>query len=390
MKRFLVAFGVLALAGSAAAQETLKVGALGSMSGGGATLGTTFQLALRFATKEINDRGGIGGRPVQLVFGDTHSDPTQAVGEAKRLVLNEKVSALLGPIVSQEVLPTLPVSAEGKIIHISSASSLALTPQAGPTHFSISSNAEAQAVAMVNFAANISKAKSVAILSDDGGQSKSAVATVTKRLDELKIKLAAAQEYRFRADDMTPQLLALRRANPDVVLFIASIPEDTRRFVETLRDIRWNPPVISTAAVATFAPGIAKAIGPEAFFNVRSMNYLGLTFCPKDRVGESAYADYQKRLMAFDADTAKRVPMVTAAYFHDAMTVLKAAIEGAKSTDGPTVAGWLEKNGASVKLMMGPASPGAASHFIYGTDSLVMVEQPHVTREDGLQMRSGC
>jgi ABC-type branched-subunit amino acid transport system substrate-binding protein len=289
------------------------------------------------------------------------------------------------------VQPTLPVSAEGKVLQISSATSLALTPQAGPTHFSISANAEAQGVAVVNYAAKMPGVKAVAILSDDGGQSKTAVVVINKRIEELNLKLAGTQEFHFRTEDMTPQLLSLRRSQPDAVLFVASAPEDSTKLLQTLRDIGWDPPIVSFAAIATYGPTIVKATGADAFKNVLSLNYLGFTYCSNDKVGENPYATFRKGVAAFDPDLAKTVSLVSSVYFHDSLQVMRAAMDGAKSTDGPTLAAWLEEHGSSVKnLIMGPPSPSKASHFLLGPDSLVMVVRPDQMREDSLQKRAGC
>src|SRR5690606_4706922 len=125
----------VALTTGAAAQD-FKLGSITSITGKFAIIGTAQDIAVKLALKEINDAGGIMGRKVVLVTGDTQTDPTIASAEAKRLAFQEKVSAVIGPLVTQEIMPTLPIFTEAKIPQISTTGSSAVTPQVGPYHFS--------------------------------------------------------------------------------------------------------------------------------------------------------------------------------------------------------------------------------------------------------------
>ncbi len=375
---------------SFAQTEPIRIGSLGSMTGGGATIGAALNTGIRLAAKEINEKGGILGRQVQVVQADTQSDPTIATGEAKRLVFQEKVHAIIGPLVSQETVPTVTVSTEGKVLQISSAATLELTPQVGPYHFSVTSNAESQGVALVNYGADKLKAKSLAILADNGGQSKSAVIAMKKRMQELNIKVAGEQEYPFRTDDMTPQLLSLRRTSPDALLFFSSTPEDSAKVLTSLRDIGWSPKVLASVSMATFGPTIVKNVGADGFKNVISESYSGLSYCASDAVGTGEFAKFKERLKAFAPEFDGKIPPSTTMYYYDALYFIKAAMEAAKTTDATKLAPWIEENGASVKLITTKPTPSKATHHMWGPDSIVMVEDVHLTRSDGLQKRVGC
>jgi len=74
----------------------LKIGLLAPYTGGLASFGPQFENAVKLAIKEVNDAGGVLGKPVQLVTGDESDNPDAAVAEATRLVNIEKVSAIIG------------------------------------------------------------------------------------------------------------------------------------------------------------------------------------------------------------------------------------------------------------------------------------------------------
>lgn len=121
---------------------------------------------------------------------------------------------------SQEAVPSALVSTQAEILQLTTAGTLDLTPEVAPYHFAFQWSAQAQAIAMVDYAVNVLGSKSPAILADNGGQSKSGVVALHQRLDELGVAPAGEQEFPFRVDDMTPQVLSLRRADADSILFL--------------------------------------------------------------------------------------------------------------------------------------------------------------------------
>lgn len=157
--------GVLALAAAtflvtgtavnrASAAEPIKLGILPSATGGGASIGAALTLGVELAASEINKAGGINGREITIIKGDTQSNPTTATSEAKRLVEREKVDLLIGPLVSQEVVPTVAVTTEAKIVQFTNAGTTELNTQNGPYHFSLNTSSATVAEAMVSYLPN--------------------------------------------------------------------------------------------------------------------------------------------------------------------------------------------------------------------------------------------
>ena len=80
--------------------EALKIGFLADFSGPLAEFGPEIQTGVELAIKHINDAGGVNGKDVTFVTGDTQVDATQGVEEARRLVEIEGVHAIVGPLSS--------------------------------------------------------------------------------------------------------------------------------------------------------------------------------------------------------------------------------------------------------------------------------------------------
>lgn len=92
------------------AAEPIRFGALLPFSGGLELFGNQAKLGLDLALKEINDSGGILGRPVELIYEDNKTDPKTSVERAASLIRRDQVTAILGPITSNArdaMMPTM-------------------------------------------------------------------------------------------------------------------------------------------------------------------------------------------------------------------------------------------------------------------------------------------
>jgi ABC-type branched-subunit amino acid transport system substrate-binding protein len=366
----------------------IKLGAMIPLTGGGATVGESGQIAVELAVRNINAAGGIGGRRVQLVIADYQTEATVGVSEAKRLVFQEKIDLLIGPTYSQVTLATLPIMNEAKIPSVNVSGSEKLTPDVGPYAFSMLANAEAQSKLMVDYAVRGLKVQSAAILSDTGAQAKTAVEALKAELAARNVKLAGVQEYQYRQTDMTPQLLALRRGNPDAILLFTSNGEDTGNMIKSANELGWGVKVVGSFG-ATFSGPALKIAGKDAYKNVVAINYSGFSFCPKDPPAK-AFQDWTAQVKAFKPEAFDRQPLSYLSLWYDAVYVLKAAVEGnGGKTDGPSVATWLENNSKSFRGINSGLTASKSTHFLVGQDALTIV-YPDRQREGGMLERVGC
>jgi branched-chain amino acid transport system substrate-binding protein len=84
------------------AAEPIKIGAFFALSGPAANIGTPTKLVAQMAVDKINKEGGINGRPIELIVGDTESDPAKAAVIAKKFLFSDKVAAIIGPTSTAE------------------------------------------------------------------------------------------------------------------------------------------------------------------------------------------------------------------------------------------------------------------------------------------------
>src|ERR1700761_5905325 len=84
------------LAANAQSQEPIKIGAVLSVSGAAAGLGIPERAGALAAEKEINEKGGVNGRPIKLIVEDDTTNPDTAVSKVNDLIYNQKVVAVIG------------------------------------------------------------------------------------------------------------------------------------------------------------------------------------------------------------------------------------------------------------------------------------------------------
>lgn len=111
------------LATSKLAGEEIKIGFACGLTGSCRDWCKNNLIAAEMAIEEINNTGGIGGVPIKLMVGDTASNPAEAGNMVRKLAMDDKVLAILGPFYSSECEVAFPVANELKVAAISQASS---------------------------------------------------------------------------------------------------------------------------------------------------------------------------------------------------------------------------------------------------------------------------
>src|SRR3990172_5237655 len=106
----LLAFTLLTPAGFAQAQAPapVKIGVIQPLSGPVAASGNYVRMGAEIARDWLHARGGVGGRKVELVIEDNKSDPKEAARAAEKLIVRDKVPALMGAWGSSMTLAAMP------------------------------------------------------------------------------------------------------------------------------------------------------------------------------------------------------------------------------------------------------------------------------------------
>jgi branched-chain amino acid transport system substrate-binding protein len=321
------------LAGTALAQP-IKVGLSGPFTGGSASMGVSMRDGVKLAVAEINKAGGIMGRQIQLVERDEEARNELGVQVAQELINKEQVVATLGFINTGVALASQRFYQEAEIPVINNvATGTAISTQfKSPNYvFRTSANDLIQSGMIADEAIKRQGFKKPAILADSTNYGQLGREDLERALTRDGAKPVAEEKFNIGDTDMTAQILRAKEAGADVILTYAIGPE-LAQIANGMAKLGWKVPMIGswTLSMATFIDNAGAngegAMMPETFIQIGDT--------PKRKAFIEAYQ------AAYKVD---RIPSpVSASQGYDSVYLLKAAIEQAKSTDGPKIRAALE------------------------------------------------
>ena len=243
-------FMIVAMAGIGLAADTIKLGVAGPHSGDLASYGIPTVKAAELVVKEVNAKGGVLGKQVELLVEDDVCKPEVATNTATKLV-SEKVDVVLGHICSGATKAALGIYKDSKIIAMSpSATNPALT-QSGdyPNFFRTIASDDAQAKLEVDFALNVLKVKKVAVLHDKGDYGKGLAEFAKGFLEQApQAEVVLYEGITPGAVDYSAVVQKIKRSGADAVIFGGYHPEASK-IVSQMRKKRMKTIFISDDGV---------------------------------------------------------------------------------------------------------------------------------------------
>lgn len=240
----------LLLPGAAAAGDTIRIGVAGAHSGDLASYGLPTVNAAKLVVNEVNARGGINGKKIELLIEDDMCKPELATNTATKLV-SQGVDVVIGHICSGATKAALPIYKEAGVILISpSATSPELT-QSGqyPNFFRTIASDDRQAKPEVEYVLNVLAAKKVAVIHDKGDYGKG-LAEIARKLiqDSGKGEVVLFEGVTPGAVDYSAIVQKIKQSQADAVIFGGYHPEASK-IVSMMRKKRMNTAFVSDDGV---------------------------------------------------------------------------------------------------------------------------------------------
>jgi branched-chain amino acid transport system substrate-binding protein len=243
-------FVVFTMTGLGLAADTIKLGVAGPHSGDLASYGIPTVKAAELVVKDVNARGGVLGKKVELLVEDDVCKPEVATNTATKLV-SEKADIVLGHICSGATKAALGIYKDSKIIAMSpSATNPALT-QSGdyPNFYRTIASDDAQAELEVDFALNVLGVTKVAVLHDKGDYGKGLAEFAKAFLEKSgKAKVALYEGITPGAVDYSAVVQKIKRSGAEAVIFGGYHPEASK-IVSQMRKKRMKTIFISDDGV---------------------------------------------------------------------------------------------------------------------------------------------
>lgn len=240
--------------------EPVRIGAVYSLSGNNAAIGTNILRGIDLAAEDINQAGGIGGRPVEIVRGDIQGDPDIARAVAGRLITQEKVHAIVGCHQSTLTEIVAQVCEENQIPMITAISTVDSISTHGYDYFF--RLCPMNSLYLENMFMYLrdqtektgKKVKTIAVFADNSMIGQEAIRCAEIYAPRYGMEIVEEIQYRQGAADLTSQVLALKEADADAVL-AESYLSDAILLVKTMEELGYCPPILIAKANGFSDPG---------------------------------------------------------------------------------------------------------------------------------------
>jgi branched-chain amino acid transport system substrate-binding protein len=334
-RRLLLAAAVsAAIALPAMADDTLKLGLVAAMSGQSAKSGEAIVRGLSIAVDEINAKGGLLGKKVELVVRDDESNPAKGVVAARELVQREKVAALFGGLDTPVSMAIVPFANQSKVPFMGVwAAGTPITRNGAPENYVFRVSAVDALVdkALVAYAVKKYDAKKPGMILINNPWGESNEAGLKAALAEKNMPYAAIEKFQDADVDVVPQLTRLKEAGADVLFMVANVAPSSQ-VVKSLDRMGWDVPIVSHwgPAGGRFSE-LAGPSGVKVHF-IQTFSFSGKMSPKAESVLASLKAKYPEIKTLADV-----TPAVGIANAYDAMHLTALAIAKAGSTEGPKI-----------------------------------------------------
>ena len=334
---------LLCLSGASAQTGPIKVGVGLALTGAGAAPGKMLLASLELWRDDVNAKGGLLGRQLELIHYDDQSTPSNVPGIYTKLITVDKVDLLLGPYATNFVAPAMPTIMQHNKMTIS------LTAIGINRHFNYSKyfsmvpvgpeGVNAFSIGFFELAATQKpKPQTVAILAADAEFARSASDGAREEAKKRGFKIIYDQSYPPATTDFTPMVRAVQAANPDI-FYVAAYPPDNVGIIRAANEINLTPKMFGGAMIGMLVTPIKMQLGP-----LTNGLVIAETFLPSPKLQFPGLDDVMKRYQA-KASELKTDPLGYAfvPIGYGAGQILAKAVTETKSLDHDKLAEYMHK-----------------------------------------------
>ncbi len=329
---------------TARAADPIKIGLGMALSGGLSANGKPALMAIQIWKDDVNKKGGLLGRPVELIFYDDQTNPSTVPGIYTKLLEVDKVDFVVSGYGTNLIAPLMPIAMERKLTIMGILGLANNEKYKYPNYFQIQPagpDPEANwATGFFEIAARQNpKPQTVALVGADAEYPRNALPGAREWSKKLGMKVVYDKTYPPSTVDYTPIARAIKATNPDVV-FVASYPPDSVGMLRAAHEVGLQPKIFGGGMVGLQYTTVMTSLGPmlngivnyDFWAPEPTMMFPGI---------KEFFAEYQKRAKEAGVDT---LGYYLPPYAYSAVQILGLAIEGSKSLDQQKVADYIRAN----------------------------------------------
>ena len=263
--------------GGGAKQESkdIKIGGNFELTGGVANYGKLTSNGIMLAIKQANAAGGVLGKQITLVQADNKSEPAEATNAITKLITQDKVVAVIGPVASSNVLATVQVSQDNKIPLLTpTGTNEKITVDNGkvrPFAFRSCFIDAFQGTVMANFASGTLKATNAVIYIDNSSDySKGLAQSFENTFVKSGGKVISKEAFLQKDQDFKATLTKIKALNPEII-FVPAYYEEVGKIVKQARELGITVPILGTDGWDD--PKVVEIAGAAALNNTYFSNH---------------------------------------------------------------------------------------------------------------------
>ena len=246
--------------------DPIKIGFGMALTGGLSANGKPALLALQIWKDDVNKRGGLLGRQVELVYYDDQTNPATVPGIYTKLLDVDKVDLVISGYGTNLIAPLLPIAMERKLTIIGMFGLANNEKYQYPNYFQIQPAGEdpqtSTAIGFFELAMRQSpKPQTVAIVGADAEYPQNALVGARELIKKHGLKTVYDRTYPPSTVDYTPIVRAIKATNPDIV-FIASYPPDSVGMLRATHEVGLQPKIIGGGMVGLMFTTVMTSMGP--------------------------------------------------------------------------------------------------------------------------------
>ena len=325
-----------------AAEPPVQVGAIEVLSGPSAAYGIAIRAGLELALDDINAKGVLGGRKIALTVEDSAANKDQAINSARKLIGRDKVIAIIGPTLSNEMFAVGPVTSERKIPTLGTSTTATGITDIGPYIFR-TSLPESDVIPVTLRKAMARGVKTIALMyANDDAFSKSGFDVMKAAAEKAGLKILTIETFSQKDTDFSAQLTKIKGLKPDAV-GISALVEPVSGVLLQARQLGFGKETLFIGGNGSNSPKLGDIAGAAADgLLVGSPWFIG----KPDPANQKFVADFRARY--------SKDPDQFAAQAFDAMHIMAEAIDHGGAADSEHVKDALQKT--KYEGVMGPAS----------------------------------
>lgn len=322
---FMVLSALITLSGGTATaqQQTIPIGILGPFTGSLAFNAEEMKKGMLLAVDEVNARGGILGRKVELIFGDTEAKPDKGVAAVKKLITRDKVLVVGGGYASSVNIATSEVCQNEKTpIVVAIAISPTITNRGFDYVFRTSPNSPQFLAGMNEWLEKVKKPKTVAFLMENTDYGRDGEKIWSAQAKKIGAKELAHLYFEIGDTDFTTQISKLKELKPEVTFNIASTTE-AALIQKQAKELNFVTQWIGVGG--QFTEAYFKMTGPLCQYA------MGSSLEPTLAMKNPIVADFVKR---YEAKFQKARPGIFSSQGYDNIMVIMDAIKRVRKLTG--------------------------------------------------------